>query len=82
MAGNISTVDEVNQWGTLMAMPSEPTVQCAFRLPAGLVERLDGYAETMGDDHPGITFTRADAVRVLLTRALEAVPTKARRKRR
>ncbi len=63
-------------------MPNEPTVQCAFRLPASLVERLDAYAETMGADQPGLTFTRADAVRTLLTRALDSVPRKPRRPRR
>ena len=62
-------------------MPNEPTVQCAFRLPASLVERLDDYAKRMGDDQPGLTFTRADAVRVLLTRALGVSAPRPKRKR-
>lgn len=52
---------------------SEPTKQVAFRLPESLVERLDAYAEELSRAQPGIAFTRADAVRVLLTRALEGV---------
>lgn len=51
-------------------MTNETTVQCAFRLPKSLVDRLDAFAETMTADQPGMTFTRADAVRMLLTRAL------------
>lgn len=45
-------------------------VQCAFRLEESLVERLDAYAKEMGQKQPGLVFTRADAVRVLLTKSL------------
>lgn len=55
------------------AMSTE-TTQCAFRLQNDLVKRLDAYAERMTDAQPGMTFTRADAVRMLLTRALDDEP--------
>ena len=47
------------------------TVQVAFRLDERLVARVDAYAVQLGHDQPGLTFTRADAVRLLLTRALD-----------
>lgn len=51
---------------------SEETKQTAFRLPVSLLARLDAYAEQMATEHPGMTFSRADALRVLLTLALDA----------
>jgi hypothetical protein len=64
-------------------MKNEATVQCAFRLPASLVAKLDDFAEQMGQEQPGVAFTRADAVRALLTHALGSVePRKPRRARR
>ncbi len=51
----------------------EPTIQCAFRLPESLVARVDAYADRLNEDRPGMGASRADAVRVLLTRALDAV---------
>jgi predicted DNA-binding protein len=50
---------------------SKRYVQVAFRLPPDLVQRLDAYAERMGSAFPGLAFNRADAVRTLLTRALD-----------
>jgi predicted DNA-binding protein len=50
---------------------AEETKQTAFRLPVTLLERLDTYARDMETEHPGMSYTRADAVRVLLTRALD-----------
>jgi hypothetical protein len=51
----------------------------AFRLPTRLVERLDAHAERLRQAQPGITATRADALRVLLERALDAAEKEARR---
>lgn len=62
------------------ADPAEETTQLAFRMPNGLIERLDRHVARMDRDHPGLTFTRADAVRSLLTRALDELD--ARDKRR
>lgn len=43
------------------------TKQTAFRLPKELVNDLDKYAAQMKRENPGMRFSRADAVRVLLT---------------
>jgi hypothetical protein len=48
------------------------TEQVAFRLPADLVKKLDDYAARLAREQPGMTFTRTDVVRMLLTRGLEA----------
>ena len=51
--------------------------QLVVRLPGSLVERVDAFAEHMRSELPGVRFARAEAVRVLLTRALNEL--KARR---
>ncbi len=43
----------------------------AFRLPADLVKRLDQHAERLRKQQPGLRATRADALRTLLTEALD-----------
>jgi hypothetical protein len=45
--------------------------QLVVRLPGGLVARVDAFAERMRLELPGMRFARAEAVRVLLTRALD-----------
>lgn len=45
--------------------------QLVVRLPAALVARVDAFAERMRGELPGTRFARAEAVRVLLTRALD-----------
>jgi hypothetical protein len=47
-------------------------VQVAFRFEPDLVARIDGHAERLAAQHPGLRFTRADAVRALLTSALDS----------
>jgi hypothetical protein len=54
-------------------MAEEPTTQVAIRLPNTLLARVDRYAERMNHDYPGSGQTRAQAVRTLLTRALDEV---------
>jgi len=49
----------------------EGTTQVAFRLPDSLIARLDRHAERLSKEHPGLEFTRVDAVRTLLTVALD-----------
>lgn len=44
--------------------------QVGFRFDEDLVRRIDAYAEQMAREMPGLKFTRADAVRVLLEKAL------------
>ena len=58
-----------------MGRPKSPTPKTltAFRLPPELLTRVDAYAERLQRDTPWATVTRADAVRALLTRALDAV---------
>jgi hypothetical protein len=38
-----------------------------------LIARLDRHVERMSQEHPGLDFTRVDAVRLLLTRALDQI---------
>ncbi len=51
-------------------MASEEKAQIAVRLAGSLLARLDTYKDRVKADLPGMEFTRADAVRVLLERAL------------
>jgi hypothetical protein len=51
----------------------------AFRLPDDLMSRVDAYAKRLEAEQPGISVTRADAVRALLTRALDATGDKTRK---
>ena len=46
------------------------TKQVAFRLDPKLLKRVDSYAKKMSDVAPGLKFSRVDAVRFLLTHAL------------
>lgn len=46
-------------------------VQCAFRMPTELVERLDAHAERMRGETPGVSISRADVVRLALGRGLD-----------
>jgi len=50
--------------------------QLVVRLPAALVRRVDHFAARMRAELPGTRFARAEAVRVLLTRALDAASPK------
>ncbi|MDQ3298953.1 MAG: ribbon-helix-helix domain-containing protein [Myxococcota bacterium] len=57
-------------------MAKESTTQVAFRLPDSLIERLDRHVKRMDAENPGLEFNRADAVRSLLTRALDTLEPK------
>jgi len=50
---------------------AEETIQVGFRLPVELVEAMDKYVEALRKRTPGLSVTRADAVRMLLSRGLE-----------
>jgi hypothetical protein len=54
--------------------------QLVVRLPSALVQRVDQFAERMRAELPGTRFARAEAVRVLLTRALNQGQAKAKAK--
>jgi len=66
--------EDIRGWEeTLREMEDDmATKQVAFRLPLELVDRLDAFAERMKNESPGLRVTRADAARLLLTRALDA----------
>src|SRR5229473_5285725 len=49
------------------------TVQVAFRLDEDLVKRLDKYANQLEREMPGFKVSRADAVQLLLIRALDKI---------
>lgn len=51
---------------------AEPAQVVAFRLSAELLKRLDAQVGRMEATTPGLTFTRTDAVKVLLLQALDA----------
>jgi hypothetical protein len=54
--------------------------QIGTRVPDELVARIDAYLERMNAENPGLEVTRADAIRVLLTKALDAeAPAKRKR---
>ncbi|MBI2373305.1 MAG: hypothetical protein HYV07_04845 [Deltaproteobacteria bacterium] len=44
----------------------------AFRLPEDMLEQLDRVAEKLTSEQPGMSYTRADAVRILLARGITA----------
>jgi hypothetical protein len=58
---------------TVSLVPKEPTTQVAFRLADRLLSRIDRHVKRMSKEERGVEFTRVDAVRDLLTRALDAV---------
>lgn len=55
------------------------TKQAAFRLDEKLLRRVDAYARKMGEATPGLKFSRVDAVRFLLTHALDDLASQKRR---
>jgi hypothetical protein len=49
-------------------------VQVGIRLPLDIVRRADAYAAALGVEHPGLTFTRTDAIRLILAKHLPPLP--------
>jgi len=45
----------------------------SFRFSDEILKRVDKHVERMEKNEPGLKFTRADAVRTLVVRALEAI---------
>lgn len=56
--------------------PESPSLQVCVRLSRELVQRLDAHRDRMQAKNPGLAIARADAVRVLLTLALDEVEVK------
>jgi len=50
---------------------AEKVQQVAFRLPVEMVRALDAYVEAAKQKTPGLSVTRSDAVRILLSKVLE-----------
>lgn len=48
-------------------------VQVPVRFSDDILKRVDKHIDRMSKNEPGLKFTRADAVRTLVVRALEAV---------
>ena len=46
-------------------------MQTALRIPTDLVDRLDAYIAKLRKKQRGIKVTRSDAIRLLLSRALD-----------
>jgi hypothetical protein len=45
----------------------------AIRIPAPLLERIDAFARQLQSELPGSEVTRSEAIRILVTRALDSV---------
>lgn len=60
------------------------TKQMGLRLPEELIDRLDVYVDKLKENLPGIEFTRSDAIRTLLEKALqqEGIVSKEKQKRK
>lgn len=70
--GDVRPIEAEELGELLMAKSKGDEAQLvAFRLKSDLLERLDQHAVRMEQTNPGLTFSRSDAVRVLLTAALE-----------
>ncbi len=66
--------ENVKGWeSTLKEAEMGKTTLVAFRLESELLKRIDAYAKQLEDEKPGLKLARADAVRVLLLRALAQV---------
>jgi hypothetical protein len=53
-----------------MAKPP-PMAVTPIRLPVALIKRLDRHAARLRAEQPGVNITRSDAIRLLLSRALD-----------
>lgn len=75
----------VDDWTEVMKRDDDlmaETQQTAFRLPTDLLRRLDNHVKRLQDDSPGMKVTRADAVRMLLTRGLDEAEQKPKKSRK
>lgn len=81
VAAWVATLDD-NEKGQMTMTPrsTDEGVQLAFRIPKTLIARIDRHAERLSKANPGLEFTRSDAVRTLLTRALDEVETSEKRR--
>jgi hypothetical protein len=52
----------------------DDALQVGIRLPMDIVRRADAYAAALSAEHPGMTFTRTDAMRIILAKHLPPLP--------
>ena len=64
-----------------LTMPKEPTTQVAFRFADRLLERIDRHVKRLERAERGVEYSRADAVRDLVTRALDEIEASERKGR-
>ena len=50
------------------------TAPIGVRLPPDVIDRADAYAEQLGREHPGMSYTRTDAIRIILATYLPPLP--------
>ena len=64
-----------------MARPKkdDPWVTVSVRLPAGLIDEIDGYTERLQDETPLLGVARADTIRYLLKLGLQTTVKKTRK---
>ena len=62
--------------------PAEWAAALAARHQAASAERLDRHVRRLRDASPGLEVTRADVVRMLLTKGLDEVEGQAKKRRR
>lgn len=60
-----------SQKGKRVEAAEPKTVSVSVRLPVDLLERLDAHHARLAAALPGLGISRADTVRVLLTKALD-----------
>jgi len=66
--------ENIKGWESILAENEMgKTTLVAFRLENELLKRIDAYAKQLESEKPGLKLARADAVRVLLLRALAEV---------
>ena len=69
----------VDDWTEIMKRDGDlmaETQQTAFRLPTDLLRRLDNHVKRLQKATPGMNVTRADVVRIMLTKGLDDVEEK------
>jgi hypothetical protein len=66
-------VERLADRGAGVPGPAAPLGSSPRRRPDSLIARLDRHVERMSKENPGLDFTRVDAVRSLLTRALDEI---------
>ncbi len=53
-----------------MSRAKTKDAQLVVRVPEDLIEQLDAYAQRLREEQPGPAWSRADVVRLLLTKSL------------